>query len=153
MTLTVHILFFKKIQDLPCEEVSEDLLEKSQCEEILNQICPPQYTAIKEEEVFKRVSFYNPWFIFQTVTTAGWDSVITKGEMNCDLRSDLTIYESTTAGQPLQPSNDLFSTLSPFETFCFSFVSFKACCMGRSSGWNKRIYWRFVLFFFLVKGI
>uniref|UniRef100_A0A8C5WMV3 3'(2'), 5'-bisphosphate nucleotidase 1 n=1 Tax=Laticauda laticaudata TaxID=8630 RepID=A0A8C5WMV3_LATLA len=38
-------------EDLPSEEVSEDLLEKSQCEEILKQICPPQYTAIKEEEL------------------------------------------------------------------------------------------------------
>ncbi|XP_063159755.1 3'(2'),5'-bisphosphate nucleotidase 1 [Candoia aspera] len=38
-------------EDLPSEEVDEDLLEKSQCEEILKQTCPPQYTAIKEEEL------------------------------------------------------------------------------------------------------
>ncbi|XP_070590491.1 3'(2'),5'-bisphosphate nucleotidase 1 [Erythrolamprus reginae] len=50
------VLKFPKVtiigeEDIPFEEVSEDLLEKSQCEEVLKQICPPQYTDIKEEEL------------------------------------------------------------------------------------------------------
>lgn len=50
MTLTVHIFLN---QDLPSEEVNEELLEDGQCEEILKKACPPQYSAIKEEEVLK----------------------------------------------------------------------------------------------------
>ncbi|XP_044284101.1 3'(2'),5'-bisphosphate nucleotidase 1 isoform X3 [Varanus komodoensis] len=37
-------------EDLPSQELDEDLLEDGQCEEILKKACPQQYAAIKEEE-------------------------------------------------------------------------------------------------------
>ncbi|XP_034967255.1 3'(2'),5'-bisphosphate nucleotidase 1 [Zootoca vivipara] len=38
-------------EDLPPEDVDEELLENGQCEEILKKTCPQQYTNIKEEEL------------------------------------------------------------------------------------------------------
>jgi hypothetical protein len=39
------------LQDLPSEEVDQELIEDGQWEEILRQPCPSQYSAIKEEDV------------------------------------------------------------------------------------------------------
>lgn len=39
------------LQDLPPEEVDQELIEDGQWEEILTQPCPPQYRAIREEDV------------------------------------------------------------------------------------------------------
>ncbi|XP_012736117.2 3'(2'),5'-bisphosphate nucleotidase 1 isoform X1 [Fundulus heteroclitus] len=38
-------------EDLPFEEVQEDMIEKGQAEEILQKSCPEEYRAIKEEEL------------------------------------------------------------------------------------------------------
>ncbi|KAM4712816.1 3'(2'),5'-bisphosphate nucleotidase 1 isoform 2-T2 [Anableps anableps] len=38
-------------EDLPSEEVQEDLIENGQAEEILQKSCPEQYEALKEEEL------------------------------------------------------------------------------------------------------
>ncbi|XP_043961744.1 3'(2'),5'-bisphosphate nucleotidase 1 isoform X2 [Gambusia affinis] len=38
-------------EDLPCEEVQEDMIENGQAEEILQKICPKEYEALKEEEL------------------------------------------------------------------------------------------------------
>ncbi|KAM4529783.1 3'(2'),5'-bisphosphate nucleotidase 1 isoform 1-T1 [Fundulus diaphanus] len=38
-------------EDLPSEEVQEDMIEKGQAEEILQKSCPEEYRAIKEEEL------------------------------------------------------------------------------------------------------
>uniref|UniRef100_G1RUP2 3'(2'),5'-bisphosphate nucleotidase 1 n=1 Tax=Nomascus leucogenys TaxID=61853 RepID=G1RUP2_NOMLE len=38
-------------EDLPSEEVDQELIEDSQWEEILKQPCPSQYSAIKEEDL------------------------------------------------------------------------------------------------------
>ncbi|NXY86710.1 BPNT1 nucleotidase, partial [Alcedo cyanopectus] len=38
-------------EELPSEEVSEELIEEGHCEEILKKTCPAQYTGIKEEEL------------------------------------------------------------------------------------------------------
>lgn len=38
-------------QELPSEEVQEDLIEKGQSEEILQKSCPFEYRELKEEEV------------------------------------------------------------------------------------------------------
>uniref|UniRef100_A0A3Q2R1Q5 3'(2'),5'-bisphosphate nucleotidase 1 n=1 Tax=Fundulus heteroclitus TaxID=8078 RepID=A0A3Q2R1Q5_FUNHE len=38
-------------EDLPFEEVQEDMIEKGQAEEILQKTCPEEYRAIKEEEL------------------------------------------------------------------------------------------------------
>uniref|UniRef100_A0A3B3UQA9 3'(2'),5'-bisphosphate nucleotidase 1 n=1 Tax=Poecilia latipinna TaxID=48699 RepID=A0A3B3UQA9_9TELE len=37
-------------EDLPCEEVQEDMIENGQAEEILQKSCPKEYEALKEEE-------------------------------------------------------------------------------------------------------
>lgn len=49
-------------QDLPAEEVQEDLIESGQSEEILQKSCPAEYSAFKEEEVLldQTVSFSLP---------------------------------------------------------------------------------------------
>ncbi|XP_014912916.1 3'(2'),5'-bisphosphate nucleotidase 1 isoform X2 [Poecilia latipinna] len=38
-------------EDLPCEEVQEDMIENGQAEEILQKSCPKEYEALKEEEL------------------------------------------------------------------------------------------------------
>ncbi|NXL46586.1 BPNT1 nucleotidase, partial [Podilymbus podiceps] len=38
-------------EELPTDEVTEELIEDGHCEEILKKTCPAQYTGIKEEEV------------------------------------------------------------------------------------------------------
>ncbi|KAM3861169.1 3'(2'),5'-bisphosphate nucleotidase 1 isoform 1-T1 [Diretmus argenteus] len=38
-------------EDLPAEEVKEDLIENGQAEEILQKTCPAEYRALKEEEL------------------------------------------------------------------------------------------------------
>ncbi|XP_017267491.1 3'(2'),5'-bisphosphate nucleotidase 1 [Kryptolebias marmoratus] len=38
-------------EDLPAEEIQEDLLENGQSEEILQKNCPEEYSALKEEEL------------------------------------------------------------------------------------------------------
>lgn len=39
------------LQELPVEEVREDLIEAGQAEEILHKTCPAEYSGLKEEEV------------------------------------------------------------------------------------------------------
>eukprot|EP00064_Thunnus_orientalis_P003971 superscaffoldBa00000347_g3982 len=38
-------------EELPAEEVTEDLIEKGQAEEILQKCCPAEYSRLKEEEL------------------------------------------------------------------------------------------------------
>ncbi|NXF42648.1 BPNT1 nucleotidase, partial [Oceanites oceanicus] len=38
-------------EELPADEVTEELIEDGHCEEILKKTCPTQYTGIKEEEL------------------------------------------------------------------------------------------------------
>uniref|UniRef100_A0A668UTW5 3'(2'),5'-bisphosphate nucleotidase 1 n=1 Tax=Oreochromis aureus TaxID=47969 RepID=A0A668UTW5_OREAU len=38
-------------EDLPSEEIQEDLIETGQSEEILQRSCPPEYSQLKEEEI------------------------------------------------------------------------------------------------------
>ncbi|XP_061668417.1 3'(2'),5'-bisphosphate nucleotidase 1 [Syngnathoides biaculeatus] len=38
-------------EELPAEEVSEDLIENGQAEEILQKVCPVEYCGVKEEEL------------------------------------------------------------------------------------------------------
>ncbi|KFV44903.1 3'(2'),5'-bisphosphate nucleotidase 1, partial [Tyto alba] len=38
-------------EELPTDEVTEELIEDGHCEEILKKTCPAQYTGIKEEEL------------------------------------------------------------------------------------------------------
>ncbi|KAM9017022.1 3'(2'),5'-bisphosphate nucleotidase 1 isoform 3-T3 [Guaruba guarouba] len=38
-------------EELPSDEVTEELIEDGHCEEILKKTCPAQYTGIKEEEL------------------------------------------------------------------------------------------------------
>lgn len=38
-------------QDLPAEEIKEDLIESGVSEEILQKTCPEEYSGLKEEEV------------------------------------------------------------------------------------------------------
>ncbi|KAF1525264.1 3'(2'),5'-bisphosphate nucleotidase 1, partial [Eudyptes sclateri] len=38
-------------EELPADEVTEELIEDGHCEEILKRTCPAQYTGIKEEEL------------------------------------------------------------------------------------------------------
>ncbi|XP_061560758.1 3'(2'),5'-bisphosphate nucleotidase 1 isoform X1 [Phycodurus eques] len=38
-------------EELPAEEVSEDLIENGQAEEILQKVCPVEYSGVKEEEL------------------------------------------------------------------------------------------------------
>lgn len=44
----MHLLF---MQELPSEEVREDLIENGQAEEILQKSCPAEFSELKEEEV------------------------------------------------------------------------------------------------------
>lgn len=44
-------------QELPCEEVREDLVENGQNEEILQKKCPPEYSELTEEEVSRTPVF------------------------------------------------------------------------------------------------
>lgn len=39
------------MQELPAEDVREDLIETGQVEEILQKLCPAEYSGLKEEEV------------------------------------------------------------------------------------------------------
>lgn len=39
------------MQELPAEDVKEDLIETGQVEEILQKPCPAEYSELKEEEV------------------------------------------------------------------------------------------------------
>lgn len=39
------------LQDLPSEDVDQELIEEGQWEEILRKPCPSQYSTIKEEDV------------------------------------------------------------------------------------------------------
>lgn len=43
-----YLLF---LQDLPSEEIKEELIENGQAEEILQKSCPAEYSGLKEEEV------------------------------------------------------------------------------------------------------
>ncbi|XP_042245911.1 3'(2'),5'-bisphosphate nucleotidase 1 isoform X1 [Thunnus maccoyii] len=38
-------------EELPAEEITEDLIEKGQAEEILQKCCPAEYSGLKEEEL------------------------------------------------------------------------------------------------------
>lgn len=44
-----YVMLF--MQELPFEEVKEDLIESGQSEEILQRSCPAEYSGLKEEEV------------------------------------------------------------------------------------------------------
>lgn len=52
------------MQDLPSEEVQEDLIESGQAEEILQKSCPEDYKALKEEEVRRKKNAYIIFFLF-----------------------------------------------------------------------------------------
>lgn len=39
------------VQDLPSEAVEEDLIESGQAGDILEKVCPAEYSNIREEEV------------------------------------------------------------------------------------------------------
>ena len=48
---TIGHMCFVFTQDLPAEEMQEDLIENGQVEDILQKSCPEEFRALKEEEV------------------------------------------------------------------------------------------------------
>lgn len=54
------------MQELPYEEITEDLIENGEAEEILQKVCPSEYSGLKEEEVRTRTFSW---------TTCGWVSI------------------------------------------------------------------------------
>lgn len=55
------------MQELPAEELTEDLIENGQAEEILQKSCPAQYSGLKEEEVTASRFRFNICFQLQVL--------------------------------------------------------------------------------------